>query len=248
MIACSVLRIIKRTAPSIFLFIIFGQIAACTFIQPTRVPIESQYYNYDESNSILVVLLPGFGDLPEHFVTHGTVDQITACHAAVNILGVNSHFGYYRNSTIVERLREDIIIPARASGIEQIWLFGISMGGLGSLLTLRENPDDIHSVIVMAPYIGNWDEMSDFISDPEKAAQSIRPELIDLWQWLAAKPKGEANITLAFGADDRLNPQHRWLASLLAESQVVESPGGHKWATWETLWPQAFKKSGLCDN
>ena len=231
---------------SILLIVFFGQIAGCAFIQPTRVPIESHYFNFDKSNSILVVLLPGFGDRPEEFVTHGTVEQIIACQSAVNILGVNSHFGYYRKSIIVERLREDIIIPARASGIEQVWLIGISMGGLGSLITQRENPDKVQSVIVMAPYIGEWDEISQYISDSEKAAQSIRPEFIDLWQWLTSYPKGEANITLAFGAEDHLNPQHRWFSSLLADSQVVKAPGGHKWATWKTLWPQALQKSGLC--
>ena len=248
---CTDLWLRKKTSLAIVkvivLILFFGQISGCAFIQPTRVPIESYYYNYDKSNSILVVLLPGFGDLPEQFVTHGTVEQIMACRPEVNILGVNSHFGYYRESIIVDRLQEDIIAPARASGIEQIWLLGISMGGLGSLITQREHPDEIQSVIVMAPYIGEWDEISEYISDPEKAAQSIRPEFINLWQWLSSKPKDEANITLAFGEDDHLNSQHRWFASLLGDSRVVKAPGAHKWAVWKTLWPQALHKSGMCE-
>ena len=234
------------TFRAVVLIVLVGQFSACAFIRPATVPIESEYYRYDKSNSILVVLLPGFGDAPEKYVTHGTVEQINACRDGVNILGVNSHFGYYRSETIVERLRTDIIIPAKASGIEQVWLFGISMGGLGSLLTQLENPELVHAVIVMAPYIGDWDEISSYLADPGKAAESVRPEFINLWQSFISTPKGEADISLAFGTDDHLNPQHRWFASLLAESQVAAIPGGHKWATWKKLWPEALQNSGLC--
>ena len=51
-----------------------------------------------------------------------------------------------------------------------------------------------------------------------------------------------------YRTDDHLNPQHRWFASLLADSQLVEVPGGHKWTTWKMLWPQALQKNGLCEN
>ena len=43
------------------------------------------------------------------------------------------HLSYYITRTAIQRLREDVILPARASGYKRISLAGISLGGLGAL-------------------------------------------------------------------------------------------------------------------
>ena len=48
-----------------------------------------------------------------------------------------------------------MIDPARREGKDNIWLVGFSMGGLGSLLYLREHPEYIEGVCLIAPFLGD---------------------------------------------------------------------------------------------
>ena len=222
-------------------------VSSCAYIYPASKPIPGKYYHHNDSNSTLVVLLPGFGDSPSSFTKQGTVEQILACQPNSNILGIDSHFGYFRTSTIVKRLHEDIIKPANDAGLQNIWLLGVSMGGLGSLLYQQQYPDKVEAVVVMAPYIGEWDELSVYLTGDENLRKTINPQFIQLWDGLADIARTDPAITLAFGENDKFNKQLRWFASLLDESKVVETPGGHSWTVWDKLWPETLRRSGLCD-
>lgn len=207
----------------------------------------SEYYHYQASNSTLVVLLHGRGGKAQNFVSYGAVDQIAACQPDANIVGVDSGFAYYRERIIAERLREDVIRPAREAGIRQVWLLGISMGGLGSLVYRQRYRDDIEAVILMAPYLGEWDELSVYANNPQLARDSGDADFIEVWDGITGIPADDPAITLAFGEQDNDNQQHLWLAGLLDEDRVVSGPGGHNWYSWKKLWPEALRHSGLCD-
>jgi len=53
--------------------------AGCALLKPTSVPIASEYYRYQPSNSTLIVLLHGCGGAASNFVKYGAVEQIAAC-------------------------------------------------------------------------------------------------------------------------------------------------------------------------
>ncbi len=55
---------------------------------------------------------------------------------------------------MVERLKADIINPAKAKGYEKFWLVGTSMGGLGALIHSRFYPEDAEGVFVISPFLG----------------------------------------------------------------------------------------------
>jgi len=243
-------RISAPSASALYLIVlaVVSLVSSCVYLKPASIPILSEYYNYHETNSTLIVLLPGFDEPPTNFIKFGAVEQIIACQSNINILGVDSHFGYYRDATIIERLHEDIIKPARDAGIQKIWLLGISLGGLGSLIYRQTHPEEIEAVIVMAPYIGEWDELSAYQSEPKKSRETIRPELVELWDGLTTIPVDDPAITLAFGENDYNSKQHQWFASLLNEDKVVSGPGGHRWTVWQKLWPKALRRSGLCNS
>jgi pimeloyl-ACP methyl ester carboxylesterase len=232
---------------SVLILAIVLLVSNCVFLKPASTPIPSKYYNYSDSNSTLVLLLPGFGDSPTSFIKHGTVEQIMACRPNSNILGVDSHFAYFRNSTLVERLHEDIIKPASDAHMQNIWIMGISMGGLGSLLYQLQHPDEIEAVVVMAPYIGEWDELNAYRTGQKSLRESTNPVFIKLWDGLTNISLTDPAITLAFGEDDKANKQLRWFASLLDEIKVVRTSGGHRWTVWNKLWPETLRRSGLCD-
>lgn len=221
--------------------------AGCAFLKTAEIPMSSEYFHYQPSNRTLVVLLHGRGGSADNFVRYGAVEQIKRCQPEANIVGVDSYFAYYRDRIIEERLREDVIQPALDSGVNQVWIMGISMGGLGSLVYRLRYTDDIEAVILMAPYLGEWDELSVYAEDPQLARTNGDPDFLEIWESAAGIPVDDPAITLAFGEDDDNNKQHRWLASLLDENRVISGPGGHNWSSWKNLWPEALQRSGLCD-
>ena len=74
------------------------------------------------------------------FETAQFVQAVYDAGIHADMVAVEAHYGYYATRTVVTRLREDVIAPARAQGYTQIWLVGVSMGGLGALLYVRAYP------------------------------------------------------------------------------------------------------------
>ncbi len=231
---------------SLALILVTVLTSACALLRSAEIPLGSEYYHYEDSNSTLVVLLHGRGGKATNFVKYGAVEQIRSCHPGVNILGVDSHFGYYRERIIEERLREDIIGPARENGTREVWILGISMGGLGGLVYRQRNPEDIEAVILMAPYLGDWDELSVYLESPISAHDRLDPDFVEIWNKLKDSVNEQPRLTLAYGNADGFNNQHRWLASLIDEERVVSGPGGHNWKAWQPLMPEILQRSGLC--
>lgn len=189
----------------------------------------------------LLIMLPGRGDRAGSFVKAGFVD--IANRQQFDVLAVDAHFGYYSKGTLVERLREDIVAPARARGYENIWLLGISMGGLGALLYVAEYPNEIDGVILIAPFLGS----SKLVEEIENAgglgawsgaSQGFKPYEIDVWAWLKKEIVGGSSkpVYIGFGQSDSMAPAYDVLVQALDPSHVYTSNGGHNWKTWKPLW------------
>jgi len=82
----------------------------------------------------LIVFMRGMGGSHESFEKEGLVEDIRSRHMPYDMAAPNAHFGYYLGRTLIERMKTDVIEPAKTEGYEEIWLIGFSMGGLGSLL------------------------------------------------------------------------------------------------------------------
>ena len=81
----------------------------------------------------------------------GFVSAVRRLDLAVDVLRVDAHLGYYRDRSILERLRDDVIAPAQAQGYRSIWLAGISIGGFGALRYAEVHPADVQGILVLAP-------------------------------------------------------------------------------------------------
>ena len=103
----------------------------------------------------LMILLPGIGDLAEDYESHGFVDAVRRSGAPADLVAVDVHVGYYARRTVLERLRKDVIAPAREAGYEKIWLGGISLGGLGASLYAAEYAADLQGLVLLAPFLGD---------------------------------------------------------------------------------------------
>ncbi len=199
----------------------------------------------------LLVLLPGRAARAHSFAEQGIIDIVNHTSPGVDAVAVDATLGYYIHRNLPERLDVDVIEPARAHGYRAIWLAGISMGGLGTVLYAQRHPKSVAGVMLVAPFLGD----EPVIAEIEAAGglhQWVPPPSIDpedyqreLWRWLkscTARPESCPRILLGFGSDDRFVRAHRLLAAEMPASQVVEVPGGHTWGPWQKLFAALLPK------
>jgi pimeloyl-ACP methyl ester carboxylesterase len=229
-------------------------LGGCSLFYPTSVPIASHARPAgDERAPCLLVMLPGRGDEPADLEQAGLVELVRRHAAAVDVVLVDAHFGYYYERSLIERLDEDVIGPARAQGYQRIWLLGISMGGLGALLYASERGEWIDGLILLAPFLGD-DELIDEIDTAGGLAAwrppaAIAPEDYQraLWSWLldhTREPQRRPAIYIGWGVDDPFARANGLLAAALPAGQHRSTAGGHQWAPWRALL-EAFLRQGL---
>jgi pimeloyl-ACP methyl ester carboxylesterase len=210
-----------------------------------------------QRSQCLVVFLPGFGDDDHAFVDHGFVDALRARGMRIDTVSADATFGYYMRNTIVTRLHADVLDPARQAGYRQIWVVGVSMGGLGALLLAKEPETPIAGVYLLAPYLGDEDILHEIDQSGGVARWNpgpVRPEDYqrDLWRYLQSTvgdPAG-SRIYLGAGDSDKLEHGHRLLASILPTGHVFRVGGRHDWGPWATLWSDFLDRSDFraqCD-
>jgi pimeloyl-ACP methyl ester carboxylesterase len=195
----------------------------------------------DSSHETVVIMLPGRGDRATAFIRNGFPNA--GERYGFDTIAADAHFGYFRQRNLVERLHEDIVLPARKAGYKKIWLLGISAGGFGSILYASQYPDQIDGVILLAPFLGDREAIDELVAAGGLAAWSadeskLRDYEIAIWSWLN-KVTGEANrkpLLLGYGTEDRLSGDYGVLLDVLDSSSVYTREGGHKWTTWTPLW------------
>ncbi len=197
------------------------------------------------------MLLPGRLDRPEKFRDAGFARAVASRHLALDLVAVDSHLGYFRARTIVERLRTDVVAPARAAGYDTIWIVGTSLGGLGGLLYLRDHPEDLAGVFAIAPFLGD----ASVIDEIERAGGPAKwppPATFaendvgrELWGWLAPWANGGQPVPLhlGWGTADDFDRSNRMLAGLLPAERVYTATGGHDWKAWEGLWEEFLDRT-----
>lgn len=201
----------------------------------------------------LVVFLPGAYSRAQEFVDEGMVAALQARAPGVDCSVAEAHFGYYQDKSVLNRLEADVIGPARARGVQRVWLVGISLGGFGALGWAARRRGPVVGVVALAPYLGRrtlMNEIERFGGPRAWAAQATPPAEDDLdhdiWRWLGAPPPGAPPVWLGYGRDDRFAPSHLKLAGILPPERVTSVPGGHDWPPWRALW-EAWLARGLLD-
>ena len=207
-------------------------------------PLATIAYTAGAARDALVVFLPGIGDFAEDFERHGFIAALAARGLAADALAVDAHYGYYGRRTVLERLAEDVVLPAREQGYREVWLVGISMGGLGALSYVVHYPDHISRALLLAPYLGERQWIEELTDGEVRAAgaASSRGHVQSLWRWMREhdrEPAMRPRLYLGYGSRDRFAPANALFARHLPARHVLEVPGGHDWRTWRRLW-QAF--------
>ncbi len=213
--------------------------------RPLNVPIETERLaGTEQPHCILLIYLPGNGDAADAFNRSGLNAMLRERDLNVDVLGVNAHLGYYRNGSILERLKQDVIEPAKKRGYERIWLAGNSLGAYGSILYVARYPADIAGVVLLGAYAGE----QGIIREIEQAGglRNWDPGTIEkrdwdrqLWSWLKHY-EGHASeyppVYLGYGRLDRFIYAQELLTTVLPADRVVVVSGGHDWSTWKKAW------------
>ncbi len=192
----------------------------------------------------LVVFLHGLGDDAGSFERRGVIDAVHA--QGWDAIAVGAHFGFYRGFTLIDRLAQDVVGPARAMGYRKLWFVGLSMGGFGALSYAQAHPRDVDGLILIAPYLGEARVLAEVRRDGpevwepgdlEAMTKGRERKTRAVVAWLLEQTRSERGmpIFLGFGVEDPGAEGHRWLASLLPPDRVYPRAGGHKWTVWAPL-------------
>lgn len=232
-------------------------LAACGGMRSTQVPMETRLEKSAcvRDADTLLVLLPGAHSRPEEFTREGFVGALNENRLAVDALLVDAHLGYYHDRSVLERLQQDVVAPARRNGYKAIWIVGISVGGFGGLLYAQTHPGELAGLVTLAPYLGERPLALDIANagglarwrgplDAPPGSDPQRPNETQLWQWLRGYAATRATfgarppLYLGYGIDDRFAFSHRLLAAALPKERVFTTEGGHDWPEWRRLWRQ----------
>ncbi len=232
----------QRLPLTLFLLGIIAGLFACT----PKVPIP--VLNYTKTEGIqqpnLLILLRGRGGSHHDFEKFGIIDEVRKHDLPFDIIVPDAHFGYYFSETLDERIKIDIVNPAREKGYHKIWLAGFSMGGLGSLFYLVNYPgQDIDGVILCSPFLGGeilteievQGGLERWNPPPRNKQWQYR-----LWSWIRHyrnHPVDYPPIFLGYARDDSITGKGPALfASTLRPENVFSVPGGHDYPTFQTIW------------
>ena len=232
-------------------------LCACARWFPAPVPMRSAEWvrPVAQRARCLVVFLPGFGDDAEDFERNGFVGLVKQHGLSVDMVAAQATLGYYARGSFPERLATDVIGPARARGYEQVWLVGMSMGGLGTVYYARAHTAHVTGILALAPYLGDSDLTDEIRAKGGLAHWQAPPrvEVLDednyqreIWRWLQALTRGQEpgpNIYLGYGRSDKLARQDELLAAALPQGHTYLVDGAHDWKTWTILLGQFLQGS-----
>ena len=236
-------------------FVCSGCNYAAYFVRDTPEPMRALEARMDphERRSCLVVFMPGMLDTPDNFVDAGFLDAAASASDRCDLVAIDAHFGYYRSGRIRQRVTRDILLLAETRGYEDVWLVGISMGGLGALMVAQQNATRIRGVVLLAPFLGD-EALVRSVADAGGLAEWDAPDDADpwdedefddaLWAWLrgyATAPEDMPELFVAVGTEDSLRPGIGVLAEALPAGHHGTAPGGHGWSTWRGLFAQLLE-------
>ncbi len=226
---------------------LLGNLAGCAPTRPVLIPMEllTDHAGCTTRAPVLLAMLPGAYSEPADFRVHGFVAAVRSRGLAADIVMADAHIGYFGDRSVIRRIREDIVLPARAAGYAQVWLVGISLGGLSALGYAARHGDEIGGAVVIAPYPGSREVLREIAAagGPAKwhaQADSTQDDLErEVWSWLAegtTLPDRMPAVFIGYGRDDRFAAGHRLIADTLPAGRSLAVPGGHDWAPWLAAW------------
>jgi len=186
-----------------------------------------------------MIWLPGAYHSAQDFLDEGFARAAAQRRAPLDLLFVDLQMRHLDDRDIFQRLRSEIVLPARDSGAA-VWLAGISLGGSIALDYASSYPNELDGLCLLAPYLGNRMLIKEIAAasgldgwQPGELAESDAERRI--WRYIQTRVDSRP-LFLGYGRDDRFSAAHDMLAAALPADWVEVVAGGHTWGTWLNLW------------
>lgn len=192
------------------------------------------------SPAVALGLLTGSYSTTEDFVREGFLEELERRGIAARVVMGEVRAAYFSDASVVQRIRESVVEPAREAGHARIWLAGVSLGALACLCYAARHGGDVERMALFSPYPGTREllreiEAAGGIERWRSDAKPQDPER-EAWQWLRDCGGAAERIDCWFGCEDRFAQGQRSMANCLPPSSVHEVPGGHEWKDWRAMW------------
>ena len=207
-------------------------------------PVPTTFIAAPQPAQRLVVMLPGRGDSLQKLTETGIAEIIQQSWPDADVLLTGLTMPFYQQGRAVQRLHDEVIEPARRKGYGQVWLAGISLGGMGTLLYDSEYPDQIDGLLLLSPYLGE-DAIHQQIRQAgglaawqagparTKGPDTFQHELWRSLQGWSGRPKRAGSTWVAVGADEPFRHPVELITPLLPADHVIILPGKHNWKLWK---------------
>jgi alpha-beta hydrolase superfamily lysophospholipase len=186
-----------------------------------------------------MIWLPGAYHSAQDFLDEGFARAAAQRRVPLDLLFVDLEMQHLDDRDAFQRLRSEIVLPARDSGAA-VWLAGISLGGLVALDYASSHSGELDGICLLAPYLGNRVLINEIAAtsglagwEPGELAESDAERRI--WRYIKTRVDSRP-LFLGYGRDDRFSAAHDMLAAALPADWVEVVAGGHKWGTWLNLW------------
>ena len=240
-------------------------LCACGFLpQPHTVPMPTLQDRQSSATRAkrLIVMLPGIYDKASEFVSEGFVADLRERGIDADVLMPEAHYGYYEARDVDVRLEEDVFAPARTQGYKEIWIVGVSLGGLGSLLYSAEHPETVKGILLIAPFPGQTQcspkSRKQAVRSPGRAHRrhraamsamrcagslpyTIRPRAVHRrYSWALANPTGFSRGNRCWLNSCRPRTSASWKVG--TTGQLGARSGVTSWTTVRGLWKPLNKR------
>jgi hypothetical protein len=186
-----------------------------------------------------MIWLPGAYHSAQDFVNEGFARAALQRRIPLDLRFVDLEMQHLDDRDAFQRLRSEIVLPARDSGAA-VWLAGISLGGLAALDYASTHVGELEGLCLLAPYLGNRMLLNEIAAasglagwEPGELAESDTERRI--WRYIKTR-NNLATLFLGYGKSDRFSAGHDLLAAALPADSVEVVAGSHQWNTWLKLW------------
>jgi pimeloyl-ACP methyl ester carboxylesterase len=199
-------------------------------------------------SKLTLALLSGTYSEPEDFVREGFPTAVRERGIEADIVMAPVRAAWFADGSIVERIREAVVVPARDAGTRRIWLAGISLGGLAALSYAARHGADVEGIVLISPYPSTREVLREVAAAgglrPWSESAAVDGDLErEAWRFLASGATlPQVHCCLATG--DRFAEGQRRMALALPPENVRELPGGHDWEAWRALWDDFLRHRG----
>lgn len=230
-------------------------LAACSTGGDVTRPIPTRFVASAQPAHRLVVMLPGRGDDMDSLVRRDVAQIIRSQWPDADVVLTGLTMPFYRQGLAVQRLHDEVLLPAEARHYDEVWLAGISLGGLGALMYDRAYPGQIDGMLLISPYLGDrplYREieaaggLDRWQAGPERTLTQENYQR-ELWRYIqrwSERPGHTRPVWLAYGDKERFRDRIGLLAAQLPPDHVLRLRGHHNWTLWKPALRMLLERAG----